>query len=109
MGKLLIPAVATLTADKLPRHKGKQFQTVPPKKTSDGGGYFSKFTYTKGEDYVDRISYLKKQPYVLAPTVAALRAATSRVCACMCVDICDDECQPGFTEARVRYARCGQP
>lgn len=56
------PSARVATATKLPRHKGKQFITVPPKSTSDGGGYFGKFTYTKGEEYIDRTGYLKKQP-----------------------------------------------
>mmetsp|Transcript_65709 Transcript_65709/g.181431 ORF Transcript_65709/g.181431 Transcript_65709/m.181431 type:complete len:177 (-) Transcript_65709:281-811(-) len=49
-------------AIKMSRHKGKQFQTVPPKNTMDGGGYFDKATYTKGEEYVDKLGYLKTQP-----------------------------------------------
>ena len=38
------------------RAKGKQFLTVPAKNTCDGGGYFHKMTYTKGEEYNDKLS-----------------------------------------------------
>mmetsp|Transcript_82487 Transcript_82487/g.145569 ORF Transcript_82487/g.145569 Transcript_82487/m.145569 type:complete len:175 (+) Transcript_82487:60-584(+) len=44
------------------RAKGKQFLTVPAKNTCDGGGYFHKMTYTKGEEYNDKLMYTKTQP-----------------------------------------------
>ncbi|ETV75758.1 hypothetical protein H257_10131 [Aphanomyces astaci] len=43
------------------RHKSKQFQTVPPKDTSDGGGYFDKKTYSS-DPLQDGVAYLKTQP-----------------------------------------------
>ncbi|CAK4085149.1 unnamed protein product [Aphanomyces euteiches] len=43
------------------RHKSKQFQTVPPKDTCDGSGYFEKKTYSS-DPLQDGVMYLKTQP-----------------------------------------------
>lgn len=42
-------------AEKNDRHKGKQFQTNPSKRTDGGVGFFAKKTYTP-EVYNDRLS-----------------------------------------------------
>lgn len=44
------------------RHKGKQVQTVPPKDTCDGSGYFDKKTYSS-DPLQDKSMYLSTQPF----------------------------------------------
>ena len=52
------PRCSVPPAAKNSRHKGKQFQTNPAKRTDGGGGFFAKKTYTP-EEYSDRLSTLR--------------------------------------------------